>query len=197
MERTLSCMTVELIERLGRLTRNLQFAGGLNPAQWEALRFLSRVNQASRTPSALADYLGSTKGTASQTLLALEDKGYIRRWRDKKDRRVAHLEITAPGETLLAEDPLRRVEQVVAELSESECRAMVTSLEALLLEMHRALNMRVFGVCGRCGHLRSDDPAAPVPRCGLTGAALNREETDKLCANFGVPGPTAESATES
>jgi predicted transcriptional regulator len=60
-----------LIDRLERLTR----AGeglGLNPAQWEALRFLARANRFSRSPAAVADYLASTRGTVSQTLIALE-----------------------------------------------------------------------------------------------------------------------------
>ena len=48
----------ELIDRLSRLTRELQYVDGLNPAQWEALRFLSRANKYSRTPGAVAQFLG-------------------------------------------------------------------------------------------------------------------------------------------
>ena len=68
-----------LINRLGRSIHCRQFAQGLNPAQWESLRFLARANRYSRTPSALAEYLRTTKGTASQTLKSLESKGYVRR----------------------------------------------------------------------------------------------------------------------
>lgn len=56
---------VELVNRLGRAVHCMQFARGLNPAQWEALRFVVRANRYSRTPSALAGFLGTTKGTAS------------------------------------------------------------------------------------------------------------------------------------
>src|SRR5690606_124477 len=49
-----------LLDRLSRLSRELQFVDGLNPAQWEALRFVARANRYSRTPTALAEYLGST-----------------------------------------------------------------------------------------------------------------------------------------
>ena len=66
-----------LIDRLGRLMRSGEHAGDLNPAQWEALRYLARANRFSRTPAALAQYLGSTRGTVSQTLIALEDHGRI------------------------------------------------------------------------------------------------------------------------
>src|SRR3546814_7076019 len=56
---------IVLLDRLSRLTRELQFVDGLNPAQWEALRFLATANKYSRSPTALAEYLGATKGTVS------------------------------------------------------------------------------------------------------------------------------------
>ncbi|MEE8171570.1 MAG: MarR family transcriptional regulator, partial [Alphaproteobacteria bacterium] len=71
----------ELIDRVGRVTRGLQFVNGLSPAQWEALRFIARANRYSSNPTALAKFLGSTKGTVSQTLISLEKKGYVQRLR--------------------------------------------------------------------------------------------------------------------
>jgi DNA-binding MarR family transcriptional regulator len=60
-----------------RLMRAGEHEGGLNPAQWEALRYLSRANRFSNSPIALTRFLGSTKGTISQTIEALERKGFI------------------------------------------------------------------------------------------------------------------------
>ena len=65
-------MIVWPLERLARLMRAREHEDGLNPAQWEALRFLSRANRFSNAPGALTRYLGATKGTVSQTLMALE-----------------------------------------------------------------------------------------------------------------------------
>ena len=65
------------LERLTRLMRAGEHEGGLNPAQWEALRYLSRANRFSNSPIALTRFLGSTKGTISQTIKALERKGFI------------------------------------------------------------------------------------------------------------------------
>src|SRR5215468_8942769 len=107
----------ELLDRLGRATHALQFAHGLNPAQWEALRFLGRANRYSRSPSSLAEYLGTSKGTASQTLRALESKGYVRRSRSFRDRRGVSLELTPEGSVLLERDPMRDIEDAVAALS--------------------------------------------------------------------------------
>ena len=70
-----------LLNRLSRIAHALQFSNGLNPAQWEALRYIGRANRYSASPTALADYVGSTKGTVSQTLIALEAKGYVSRSR--------------------------------------------------------------------------------------------------------------------
>ena len=70
-------MIVWPLERLARVMRAREHEDGLNPAQWEALRFLGRANRFSDSPGALTRYLGATKGTISQTLMALERKGYI------------------------------------------------------------------------------------------------------------------------
>lgn len=66
-----------LIERLVRLLRSEEFDSGLIPAQWEALRYLARCNRFSDSPAALAAYMGSTRGTVSQTVRALERKGLV------------------------------------------------------------------------------------------------------------------------
>ena len=52
------------VNRLCRIAHSLQFAHGLNPAQWDALRYIARANKYSTTPGNLAEYLGTTKGTA-------------------------------------------------------------------------------------------------------------------------------------
>jgi DNA-binding MarR family transcriptional regulator len=59
--------TASLVDRLARAVHCLQYAEGLNPAQWVALRYLGCANRYSRTPTGLAEFLATTKGTASQT----------------------------------------------------------------------------------------------------------------------------------
>ena len=104
------CLRIaELVDRLGRVAQGLQYASGLNPAQWVALRFIARANRFSRSPGAIACYLGATRGTVSQTLIALESKGYIARSRCPNDRRAVTIELTDAGRALIAEDPLCHV----------------------------------------------------------------------------------------
>ncbi len=178
------CTTIaDLLDRLGRMARGLQYAEGLNPAQWESLRFIVRANRYSRTPSALAVYLGTTKGTASQTLIALERKGYITRVPDPNDRRVTHLDLTDDGGRVLARDPLSTLSRAVRQLPDGVAGPLSEGLARLVCDLQVSYGWREFGVCVRCGNFRgsSDDGEA---QCALKAATLPSEEAERLCVNF-------------
>ena len=86
---------LELVERLGNLLRaEFRRAGAdeqLQPVHVHALVYLTRANRYSNTPQAMAEYLGLTKGTMSQSLLLLDRRGLIERYQDDLDRRVVRL----------------------------------------------------------------------------------------------------------
>lgn len=172
----------EILDRLGRAAHALQFAYGLNPAQWEALRFLGRANRYSRSPSCLADYLGTTKGTTSQTLRALESKGYVTRCRDCHDRRGVSLEVTPKGWALLAKDPLHGIEQAVAALPIECAGHLAEGLGKVLTQIRSRCRQGEFGVCERCDHLVGTNGEST--QCGLTGESLSQDENKQLCVNF-------------
>ena len=67
----------ELVVQLGRITHGHGYTEGLTPAQWSALRYLSRANRFSRTVSAFAEFHATTRGTASQTVKCLVAQGYL------------------------------------------------------------------------------------------------------------------------
>lgn len=178
-----------LVERLGRMTHVLQYSTGLNPSQWEALRYLARANRYSASPSALAQFLGCTKGTVSQTVIALESKGFVRRVRGRPDGRSVHLEVTAAGRALLCNDPLRVIEEAGRSLPENERAAMMRGMNRLLERLCTAKGRAGFGVCGDCIHLDTRPCADGKGKegdcvCGLTDEPLCAEEIDKLCVNF-------------
>jgi DNA-binding MarR family transcriptional regulator len=180
-----------LVERLGRLTHVLQYSTGLNPSQWEALRYLARANRYSASPSALARFLGCTKGTVSQTVIALESKGFVRRVRGRPDGRSVHLEVTAAGRALLGGDPLQVIEEAGQALPEDERAAMIRGMNRLLDRLCTEKGSAGFGMCGDCVHLDTR-PCADAGNadkgegcvCGLTEEPLRTEEVDKLCVNF-------------
>src|ERR1017187_6089329 len=85
--------TAELLVQVGRLVQAESYDGGLNPAQWMALRFFGRANQFSRSPSAFAEFRATTRGTATQTIKSLEAGGYLVRQPSKADRRSVSLRL--------------------------------------------------------------------------------------------------------
>ncbi len=177
----------ELVTRLGRITHALQFSAGLNPAQWEALRFLARANRYSCTPSALAAYLGTTKGTVSQTLIALESKGYVSRTRSGADRRSVRLALTERGRDLLRQDPLALLQTAGSALPASEGDAMRDGLNRFVGILTRTLSRCEFGVCEECCHLHlaGAEDGIDVPcHCGLTDDPLSEPELEQICVNF-------------
>ncbi len=95
-----------LIDRLERISRTAEGGPPLNAVQWQVLRYLLRANRFSKTPAALADFLASTRGTVSQTLITLEERGLVHKTASARDRRVVNLELTAAGQDALEFDPL-------------------------------------------------------------------------------------------
>ena len=177
----------ELVTRLGRITHALQFSAGLNPAQWEALRFLARANRYSCSPSALAAYLGSTKGTVSQTLIALESKGYVSRARSGGDRRSVSLALTERGRDLLRKDPLTLLRTAGSALPAAEGDAMRNGLNRFVGILTRTLGRCEFGICEDCRHLHlaGAEGGIEVPfKCGLTDDPLSEPELEQICVSF-------------
>lgn len=175
----------DLLDRIGRMIRGVQFVEGLSPTQWEALRYVARANRYSRNPTALADFLGTSKGTVSQTLIALEAKGYLRRVRGTSDRREVRLELAPAGKSLLAHDPLIDVERIVATaLSPTAQATLVDGLDSLFRNLQQKCGRSEFGVCEECylfcANGADEDPAGPH-LCGLTGEAISDSETRQIC----------------
>jgi len=173
-----------LINRLGRSIHCRQYAQGLNPAQWEALRYLSRANRYSRTPSALADYLRTTKGTASQTLKSLEAKGYVCRVPVPSDRRAVRIDITDAGHMVLRRDPLQCLETSAAELG-GEIEIVSRFLGRLAATLERG-NGKPFGLCAECTHFcKNDAPGAEggPHKCALHEEPLSAVDATKICVS--------------
>lgn len=173
------------LERLARITRAAEHDGALNPAQWEALRFLARANRFSNSPGALTRYLGATKGTVSQTVKALERKGHIAKTgRDGQSRSIA-LSLTPKGEAMLSLDPWARLAETLAGLGGKTRRRLAKGLgEVLTVELARS-NLPSFGTCDICRFYREKgrdaDPGGPH-LCMLLEQPLTQVEARQICA---------------
>lgn len=176
----------DLLQRLRRTARQREFAHGLLPAQWDALRYLSRANAMSRTPGALAAFLGTTRGTVSQTLAALDGKGCIARVRSERDRRVVRLELTESGRALLARDPQRSIRNAVDDLPQEISGIMARGLKAVVERLDRNA-LHSFGVCRSCQHFEEASRLDATRRCQLTGEPIAPAEADQICISHATP----------
>ena len=172
-----------LIERIGNLLRTeIRTASndlGLQPVHLQVLDYLSRCNRYSDTPIAVADYLGTTKGTMSQTLNVLKKKGYISKLADTDDKRVQHLKISQAGRDILATFiPPAAYQDAIDRISELDCNQMVTLLTRTLRELQIANACKTFGVCKSCHFFRSDGMQY---QCGLTHEPLSDTDSEKIC----------------
>ena len=124
-----------MIEQVGKAAYNPGFTPGLNPAQWAALRYFDEATTERRTVTGFAQFQGTTKGTASQTVAALVRKGYLRRVGDKQDRRVHRLVLTDESQALLRGDPLQKLGQALESLTQEERWALAVSMEKVLRQL--------------------------------------------------------------
>ncbi|WP_139558039.1 MarR family winged helix-turn-helix transcriptional regulator [Methylotetracoccus oryzae] len=190
MKETIANHAYDYLERIGNLVRmgarRVPPVNGIQPVQLEALHYLSSCNRYSNTPLAVAEYLGLTKGTVSQTLSVLEANGLIEKIPDGKDRRVVRLVLTPTGEALLAEAiPPRVLALAMGELTEQASQEIVAALQGLLQAMQKANQLKSFGVCGTCRHHRLEADGSRW--CGLTLEALQPSDAEKICREHTAP----------
>jgi len=126
-----------LIEQVGKAAYNLGYTPGLNPAQWAAMRYFDEATVERRTVTGFAQFQGTTKGTASQTVAALVRKEFLERVGDKQDRRVHRLVLTDKGQALLKNDPLQELSQALEALNQEERWALAVSMEKVLRQIIR------------------------------------------------------------
>jgi DNA-binding MarR family transcriptional regulator len=174
----------DYLERLSNLLRNEARRVGslhsLQPVHLEALHYLAICNRYSNTPLAVTEFLGLTRGTVSQTLNVLEDKGLVVREPDLKDKRVVHLRLTEAGMQLLdSAVPAPLLQAAFGRLDERRQEKLTASLRELLLACQAANDMRSFGVCHTCRYNQRDPEGGYW--CGLTQEPLSADDIIKIC----------------
>jgi DNA-binding MarR family transcriptional regulator len=186
----------EHLERISNLLRTDNRRSildkGLQPVQLEALHYLSCCNRYSNTPASVADYLGLTKGTVSQTLGLLEAGGLIEKRPDSKDRRVVHLLLTDQGRQIIADAvPPKVLKNALSRLSAADQEQLIDCLSSFLRSMQQGNRLRSFGQCQTCRHHLRE--TGETRRCGLTGESLSAADGEKICREHEPPQAAAES----
>ncbi len=166
----------ELINRLARLDAASAWAGDLNPTQRAVLGYLGRANRFSRSPSHVAEYLGTTRGTVSQSFKSLLQKGYVTEYRSAQDKRTISFELTSRGADIARQTG--GLENSISELETDQIHGLQASLSAILKGLLRQNGGRAFGVCSSCIHFKTADVGG---FCTLLSEPLSTEETSLIC----------------
>ena len=171
----------DLIERMSALIRSEERRRctelGLQPVHLQVMDYLSRCNRYSDTPAALANYLGMTRGTVSQTILLLEKKGYLKKTADENDKRMVHLSLLAEGNALMNKaSPAELYSQASAIFNENinQENVFINALNAL----QKANKSQSFGLCKTCKYFTETSVGFV---CDLTKEQLSQGDSEKIC----------------
>lgn len=173
------------LERLATLLqatlRDSAARHGLLPVQLQALTYLARANRYSDIPSAVAEYLGITRGTVSQTLAVLERRGLVAKEGDEHHGRRVHLRLTDAGRAVVEDAWSTRWRKALGVPAAGE----LPGLAGLLQALQQLNGGRAFGVCKACAHFQ------PRPggggQCALTGEPLAAPQVVKICREWQAP----------
>ena len=175
------------VERLANLLRNeARNAGaeyGLQPVQLEALNYLNLCNRYSNTPLGVTEYLGLTKGTVSQSIKILENKGLVEKRSDKNDKRIVHLKVTPAGKRLLKRlHPSQLLSRAYNNFPNQQ--ALENNLKSLLVKIQKENNLKTFGVCHTCQYNQAEDNG--TFKCGLTQERLTKKDINLICREHAI-----------
>lgn len=175
----------ELIERLSAVlageARRHWDGMDLHPVHGRILVYLAHANRYSNTLTALVDYLGATKGTVSQSLERLVERGLVERSADAADQRISRLALTEAGRRMVRDS---QPPSWAAATGGADAASAATSLTAILGRLQQGAGRRTFGACRTCIHHQRSDGRS---RCGLTGEALSGPDGDRWCREHAPP----------
>ena len=168
-----------LLDRIARVSASQDWVDNLNPAQRGVLTYLASANQFSRAPSNIAEYMCTTRGTASQTLKALERKGLVSPSPSIADKRSISYEVTAEGQKVI--DSSTELDAVLNTIDQKEGAALVNSLEKLSRELIVQRGYKAFGICAECSYHQKTKKGL---FCSLLNVDLTQDQSAKLCHEY-------------
>ena len=152
---------------------------GLLPVQFQVLHYLSMCNGFSNTPIAIAEFLGQTKGSISQTVSVLQQKGMLTKQADENDKRISHLILTPVAQQILKQNiPPQKFEKASRNLSRQQQSEIISTLKLLHTEVLQTNQLKTFGVCRSCRHLLVRETQFS---CEKFNGPLTVSDTQRIC----------------
>lgn len=157
---------------------------GIQPVHFQVLNYLSRCNKYSNTPAAVANYLGMTRGTVSQSLIILEKYGYLEKTPDANDRRVVNLKLLPAGLNVLEQARLDKLFDAASGIliNGGAHPANPDVFQQALTALQTANDSHSFGVCKTCRNFQVQDGEY---FCQFTQETLASHESEQICQEHG------------
>jgi DNA-binding MarR family transcriptional regulator len=95
---------LDLLRYKRQSTRQFVNEQSIRQRQFDVLRFLLETGEA--TVGQVQVYLHKSASTTSELIAQLEEFGYVKRWRSKKDNRVVVVELSSKGREIAQITPL-------------------------------------------------------------------------------------------
>jgi DNA-binding MarR family transcriptional regulator len=192
----------EGIERLAAVMRSEQWSAanaiGLNPTQANVLALLAARYPDGLRVKAIAEYLGVSQPTATDSLAALERKHLITKEIAPSDSRAISVRISPEGQGALrsiAETP-SAMEVALGGIGADEQGQMLRLLIKVIRDLQQTGRMPVQRVCVTCRHFqpyRYCDAANPH-HCAFVNAAFGDRHLRLDCADHEPADPALQSA---
>lgn len=158
---------------------------GLNPTQGQILTLLLQKSGMQVSLSELAEQLAVSLPTVSDSVKALENKGYVKKQTDTNDKRAVGISLTAKGRVeaeRLSQWPDYLLD-AVEELTESERRVFLRALVKMIRSLQVRGKIPVAQMCVTCRFFRPNvykDPIHPH-RCDFVNAPFGDGELRIVC----------------
>lgn len=184
MERINAITTVGMLTHLANVMQSEGRVCGLSSAQADALMYFAHANRLSRTVSAFAEFHATTRGTASQTIKSLVDRGLLVRTKAGVDGRRTRLDITQEGRSLWAGQDTLGLVKLVAGLQEHQRTSLAEILTEILHSISGERDVRTFGPCMGCDYFKREwsvESSKAGDFCRYSRSVLPPSELTAIC----------------
>lgn len=191
------------LERLATVLRSDQWSAanavGLNPTQAHVLSFLAGRGEAGLRVKAIAEHLGVTQPTATDSVAALERKGLVAKKADASDARAVAVRVTQAGRDAVRAIGLSTMatDAALAALSPAEQAELLLLVTKLIRSLQLAGALPAQRTCVSCRHFRANTyPGADAPHhCAFVNAAFGTRHLRLDCGEHEPAEPSLQAAT--
>ncbi|WP_244480456.1 MarR family transcriptional regulator [Rhizobium sp. Root1220] len=173
-------------------------ATGLKPTQLAILDYLAGREAISRVKE-IANYLGVSQPTATDSILALERKGFIAKTTSADDKRSATIGITAEGRAALsAANTVEGSATAAARALPAQAQEdLLMSLVTMIRHLQEADAIPIQRMCATCRYFRPylHNGAVKPHHCDFVNAAFGQSEFRIDCREHEAADPATRAAT--